>query len=694
MSGVRRRSFAEQAGRLSVLGALIAVLAFTAVAAPRVADRELDDYLQQTVGGMSAGVRAIQGAANALADNSAEFTIQPTWDAMPKTLETARADMPASLREVTEPGRYLGKAAAKGGVLSGGLDGFPVTKPVPDHPSGQEHISIEGYPELKKDARLVEGAWPTAPRDPIGAIPVVITRASATKLGWHVGQSQTIAAPPTEARTLVLTGIIEPKKTSSQYWQMSRTRPGVAAVPDKDGNTHFYTTVWSDPGSWTTIAPGLGAVYVSTWYPVDAGRMSLTSLDDLENALATTLVQAIPIDDGTQDAHVLQIGSGLPQMLNLFDNTVASTRTVVTAATVAALGLGLIVLLATSTLTLGARRSVRSLMRTRGASAPQLAAGAAGDVAIWAIAAAVIGAAVAVLLVPSIGGMPVLGARDVVSGLVCAAVPIVVAAVAVLLESLPPRLGALLGQSRWVGEALLVLLAVAAVIVTVTGGSDAATAVAGLALGLAVAVLLLRGIPYALRGMTALVRRGAAAVFVGLRDAAGAGWLVVASVTATVTGVLTLLLGLSVARAQQQTTVPGPKLLAPGALPLVAAAVVLCVLFAAAAFAVSVVATRGVRRARARGLRRLGYSGGQRARVSLWGTIPLTVVAVGIGALVGAWSARPVLGAVAAASSHAISVVVAPSAIAAVAGGILILVVIIEIVALASDARSVRRRAS
>ncbi|HKT55671.1 MAG TPA: hypothetical protein VJR25_02775, partial [Microbacterium sp.] len=80
-----------------------------------------------------------------------------------------------------------------------------------------------------------------------------------------------------------------------------------------------------------------------------------------------------------------------------------------------------------------------------------------------------------------------------------------------------------------------------------------------------------------------------------------------------------------------------------------------------------------------------------RAGVSLWGTIPLTVVAVAAGALVGAWSAGPVLGSVAAASGRAVSVVVAPGAVAAVAGGILVLIVVIEVAALATDARAIRR---
>ena len=709
MSGIGRRSFAEQAARLGVLGILIAVLTFTAVVAPRQGDRELDAYLKQTVGGMSAGVRAIQGGADAThygeplrpiqagrSQVPVTITIQPTWNAMPQTLADARSQMPAALRDVTGPGRYLGTAAPTAGVLAGGLSGFPVTQPVPGHPNGRQQLAVEGYPDLKADARLVEGAWPSAPTDPNGTIPVVITQASAKKLGWHVGRSQTIAAPPSGARRLVLTGIIAPRQTDSQFWQLSRTRPRVASFLDDDGNTHFATTVWADPRSWTAIAPGLGATDVSTWYPVEADRMSLMRLDDLQNALTTTLVNAVPIDDGTTDDHTLTLGSGLPQMLNLFDNTVASTRTVLTAATVAALGLGFLVLLATITLTLGARRPVRELLRTRGASARRLAGMAASDVAWWAVPSAVIGAAVAVLVAPSISGMPVVGARDILAAFVCAVAPIVVAAGAVLLEALPPRPATLLGQSRWVGEALLVLLAITAVIVTVTGGPDAATAVTGLAVGLAVAVVLLRGLPSVLRWATALVRRGGVAVFVGLHliegsSTAGAGWLVVASVTAAVTGVLVLQLGMSAARAQQQTTVPGPMLLAPGALAVVAVAVVLCVVFAAAAFAVSVVAARGPRRARAHALRRLGYSGGQSARVSLWGTIPLTVVAVAIGALVGAWIARPVLGAVAAASGQAVAVVVAPGAAAAVAGGILVLILVIEAAALTADARSLRR---
>jgi putative ABC transport system permease protein len=455
--------------------------------------------------------------------------------------------------------------------------------------------------------------------------------------------------------------------------------------------------VWTDPDSWTDIAPLINGGRVAAWFPISAPQVSLAHLDELQNALTTSLARSVPIEDGTQADHVLQLGSALPQMLNLFDNTVASTRTVLTVATIAALGLGVLVLLATMTLALGARRPVRDLLRTRGASARQLAGSTAADVAVWAVPAAVLGAGAAILVVPTIDGVPVMGPREVVAVAWWAVLPVVLAAGAVLVELLPPRLAAILQQSRWVGEALLVLFAVAAVIVTVGGGPDAATAVAGLAVGLAASVLMLRVLPVVLRWVTGAVRRGGAAVFIGLRDAGGAGWLVVASVTATATGVLALALGMSAARAQQKNVTPGPVLLAPGALTVVAAAVALCIVFAATAFAVSVVASRSPRRARAVDLRRLGYSGGQRAGVSLWGTGPLLVVSVAVGALVGAWSATPVLGAVAAASGQAVAIVVSPVAVLAVAAGILVLIVIIEAVALASDARataSTRRRGS
>lgn len=699
MSGIRRRSLVEQAGRLSVLGVLIAVLALAAVAAPRESDRVLDGYLKQTVGGMSAGVRDISGVTDATGyvlsnrPGSAPVTVSPTWDAMPKTLVSVRAGMPAALREVTRGGHYLGIASPTAGTLANGLGGFRVQQAVPGAPRGTQLLTLEGYPELRSDARLVSGTWPTTPSLPRPGrvtIPVVIADAAARSLHWRVGQTQTISSWAGTI-SLVLTGTVAPRPTDSQFWDMSRTRKDIATFQNNDGETFHAEVAWTDPASWPQIAPMVNGVLVWGWYPVSADKVSLTRLDDLQNALTTTLVGAIPIDDGTQDGHVLQLASALPQMLNLFDNTVQATRTVLTAATIAALGLGVLVLLATITFTLGARRSVRELLRMRGASAPQLAGSTAADIAVWAVPAAGVGAAAGVLLVPSLAGMPPVGVRDVVAALVCAALPVLLAAGAVLLESMPPRLAAIVAQSRWVGEALLVLLAVAAVIVTVTGGSDAATAVAGLAVGLAASVLLLRAVPWVLRAVTALVRRGAPAMFIGLRDAGGAGWLVVASVTATATGVLAILLGLSAARAQQQGQTPGPMLLAPGALAVVAVAAGVCIAFAAAAFAVSVVSDRGPRRARAGGLRRLGLAGPQRAGVSLWGTIPLTVVAVAAGALVGAWSAGPVLGAIAASSGRAVAVVVAPGAVAAVAGGILVLVVVIEAMALAADARVLRR---
>ncbi|KHK97836.1 hypothetical protein LK09_10210 [Microbacterium mangrovi] len=701
MSGIRMRSLAEQAGRLSVLGILVAVLAFTAVVAPRQGDQVLDAYLKQTVAGMSPGARSLQGAVDATTFDMAPgpgsngITIAPTWNAMPKTLLQARAQMPEALREVTRPGHYLGRAAPTAGTLANGFGGFPVQKTVPDAPAGRQLLAVEGYPELKTDARLVSGSWPGTPThriDPVHGtdtltIPVVIADAAAKALHWKVGQAQEIATDPF-AVVLVLSGTVSPQATGSDFWAMSRTRSNIVTFTNADGEIFHAGVVWTDPGSWPDVAPFINGGSTFSWFPVSPARTTLAHLDALQNALTTTLAQGIPVHDGTQDDKVIRLGSALPQMLNLYDNTVASTRTVLTVATIAALGLGVLVLLAAITLTLRARRPVRELLRTRGASAARLAGSSAADVAVWTVPAALVGAVAGILLVPSISGVPVVGMREIVAVVSWAVLPVLLAAGAVLVELLPPRLAAILRQSRWVGEALLVLLAVAAVIVTVTGGSDAATALAGIAVGLAASVLMLRVLPVVLGWVTGVVRRGGAAVFIGLRDAAGAGWLVVASVTATATGVLALALGMSAARAQQKNVTPGPLLLAPGALTVVAAAVALCIVFAATAFAVSVAASRGPRRARAADLRRIGYSGRQRSRVSLWGTIPLVIVSIAVGALVGAWSATPVLGAVAAASGQAVAIVVSPVAVLAVAVGILVLIVIIEAVALATDARA------
>ncbi|QDZ14726.1 hypothetical protein [Humibacter ginsenosidimutans] len=726
MNRLRRRSLADQAGRLTVLGLLVAVLTMVAVGAPRLSEGMLDSSLRDTVTVSSPSARDLIASVEADHETgpyvTSGFTVEPTWNAMPDALATTRASMPSALREATTPGRYAGVAGPAGSEGTAGMPGFGLG-PAKGSPGGIEVMQLEAYPQLQKDATLVSGHWPRAwvAGTPI---PTVLTVATAKRLGWRVGESRSLSINGDCGASrhtvgycvLQLVGTIEPKQTDSGFWQLKPIRTKTEFTYNSGGNPVYGSVGWVAAAGWTTLAPRIGGVDVTAWYNVDGSRVSLAGLQALQDGLTSFLANPRVVEDGTDDAHVLQFASLLPNILQSFQATRQSSAAIMALAAVAALGVGLLVLLTTVSLLVRTRRPVRELMRVRGATVAGLAAGSAGELAWAVLPGAVVGAAAGILLAVRPPGSTPVGVREVVTLLVCVLAPIVAAALFVLIgEGLSDGVRAATARQRWIGEVFLVVLAAAA-FVTVTGEAASEAQASGnpdplsvalvLLAGLAGAVIVLRGYPLLLRGVGRMLRgRGRAAAFVGVLEAtrsSGVAWLVTAALTATAAGVLIMVMETSVGTAATHAGGgTGPAVLVPGLVAYVVAGIVLCSLFSAAAFAVSSVAGTVARRRRGGILHVLGFSRSQSTRVSAWGVVPAVVISVAVGVAIGLLCGMPVVGAFpplpvssgpgSSGGTMTISMAVSWPLVWVVGCGILVLALAVCFIAIGADSRAIAR---
>jgi hypothetical protein len=327
-----------------------------------------------------------------------------------------------------------------------------------------------------------------------------------------------------------------------------------------------------------------------------------------------------------------------------------------------------------------------------------------------------VGAAAGILLAVEPPGSPPIGVRDVVAAVLCALVPVAAGAAFVLIgEGLSASLRAGAARQRWVGELFIVLLAGAAFVTVVgaagsdadaSGSPDPLSIALVLLAGLAGSVIVLRGYPMLLRAAVRMLRgRGHAASFVGVLEATrttGVAWMVTAALTAAAAGVLTMVLVTSAGHtAKAAGGGAGPSALVPGLVPYALVGVALCGVFSAAAFAVSSVSETGARRDRVRTLNLLGFSPAQATRVSAWGVVPVAVVSVVIGVLVGVLCSAPVVGAFPAlpvssgpgssGTTATVSTVVSWPLLCTVGGGILLLALAISFIAIGADTRAIAR---
>ncbi|MFF4814264.1 hypothetical protein ACFY2K_06725, partial [Kitasatospora sp. NPDC001309] len=426
----------------ALLMALLAlVTVFLAAAFPRIADRGADTALRDFVDRAGLNQTSLQ-----------------------TTSKTQDDDTPAALdrvqREVTELiGRQL--PLAQPGRASG-------TRAVADRGMGNpEYVRIAEkrtdpvlgllyVPDLSSRATLTDGSWPT-PGKIGGPLPIVISRQAADTIHIKLGDVVDNGFDGAGAqRTSVVVGFYRINDPQDPFWD-NLGCPARACLRPTPEHEHWATSGFVDGAGLAALARwGSGAE--NFWrLPVDPGALRADRLEDTRRILRSYLTGHDATDlAGTTGRRDLHTSSGLPEVLTRAEDRYRASLPLSTIGPAGVAGVATVVLFLAAALTTDRRAAEIRLLRARGGSLAGVLRRLIGEGLVTVVPAAVLGTALAAVLLPS----PRWG-ESTVAALASALIALLAfPARAALLRS-RPRAAA--GRRRLVGELLVLAVTVAAV---------------------------------------------------------------------------------------------------------------------------------------------------------------------------------------------------------------------------------------
>ncbi|MFE4952360.1 FtsX-like permease family protein [Leifsonia sp. NPDC056665] len=513
-AGLALRALRAFRGGLLLL-ALVTVVAATALAAwPRVSSELLTSELQHELTQAGAGGRDVTTAIRSGTFNAGPaLDSTAVWRDLPGIADRVRQGMKAPLRAVVGPGDSAQRSYD-----------LPIAPPAGAASNSRFAVGVEAYRGLRDQAKLVSGAWPSAipaPVVPGSTVEVVLTPEAAKLLGWTVGASRAIA---TEL-TLKLSGLVEPRDASSDFWNLDAVRARGHFLDAGDAGKQFGAVVWVDADSWPRVLPAIPDTVASLWFPVAPGGLRVEDLPAVRGALGSFL--ALPPVARVGDAQVpLTFATSLPTPLDAFQSRAQPANTLFAILAAGPLVVALTVLALGARLVVSRRREALALMAARGASPWRLRGSLALDGALASVPAAAVGLGIAFAATPD--AAPVL--LPVLLALLCALAPPL--ALVLAAGSLVPRPVAPPARWAWVAEVIVLGLAALSVVLLARRGLsspgaglevDPLAALTPVLVALAACVVVLRVTAVPLAWLTGALRRGRGAVaFLGAAGSLGA----------------------------------------------------------------------------------------------------------------------------------------------------------------------------
>ncbi|MEU0620172.1 ABC transporter permease [Streptomyces rubiginosohelvolus] len=493
-------------GAAAALAVLVLVTAFLAAAFPRAVDAYETKGLRHDIRLADAGRAAVE-----------VFRPQPGLE-LPREQREAAVRTPA-LRRI---GGALGKAlpgplrADMSSVAYGLRTMRPVlaTEPwLPRPDTVPPQLSYSAQTGLKEHARLVKGAWPTAP-DAVTAgsraVRGAVTEETAAALNMKVGSTLRLPTAVGGPLTVTITGILAPRDPGGSYWSADPLVRTPSLIPDP--GSPFPQNYWTGT---VLLAEDAGPALLATatepslfWrFPPDPSALTgpdgarLTAVvNSLESGPGLLKVRAIAGDTAevlTGLGHIVQANA---RMRDAISPVIA----------VAALGIGsvaAVVLVMTGALIAARRKAELALMRSRGGSLRGIGGRLLAETAVTVVPASALGLLLAVLAVGEGRWWPAALAATGVGLLVCVALPL-----RTTLQHIRPTLhgaredmvSARPSRRRTVAELTLLVLAVGAVTAlrrrgTSGGGTDLLVSGAPVLVALIAALVLVRLYPLPLR---------------------------------------------------------------------------------------------------------------------------------------------------------------------------------------------------
>ena len=532
------------AGGTLALALLVCGCVFAALAGPALSLHTRTQALDQALSALGGTQKAVQ-----VSDDWGDFTGTLAQTGGP-TSNLTETQLSASTNEI---GRGL--AATPLPLATGAWAGLS-TQPQPVA-SGAAATAQAGTPPrlevlyrdpLTSNARLVAGTYATTtvPAGVPGTVAVAATTQTAARFGLHPG-SRLQLTTPTGAVILVVTAILRERGAASTFWAADPTAGTPSLVTPPAGRPPYWAGgVFADPGELAAMqnafsGPGLAMQWE---FPLAVGGVNADQAqglyDDLNRATATTPALT---GDLSAAATTLTVSSPLTQDLSAFLATQAAVQTVLLLLFVSMIVVGTAVILVAA-LTIAVRRADElTILRARGGSLRQVAALMLRRTAIVSVLAALVGAGLAIALIPGTSGQALIASSGLgwslagITVLAALAGPPLIAAWQhrrpapasnpariTTAETARSRRASL---RRPVGEVTACAASVAGLVVLhdqglpAGGGSDLYLAAAPVLVAIPVVVIMLRLYPLVIHGLLRLsARRAGATGFVALAAAA------------------------------------------------------------------------------------------------------------------------------------------------------------------------------
>jgi putative ABC transport system permease protein len=541
------RRVGTAAGGALALALLACGCVFAALAGPALSLHTRTEALYQTMGSLPDTTRTVQVTA--------------AWSDFTGQLPGARL---LTQDELTQANDEIGAGlAAQPLPLGAGQWSSLTTKGLVVQAGAGPKAQAEAPPQLEVTYRTSLASYAQVVRGsldgsgaPAGAVAVAATVPTAARFGLHQGSVLLLQTPGATA-TIYVTAIIRMRHPGSTWWQQDTTpiRPTLTQQKPPTSPLYWLGGVIADPdqlGRTQQVFGGPGLAM--QWeYPLDLTRVNADQAQGLDQALNRATTAAPPLTGPLAASEgALSVTSPLLQDLALFLSTQAAVETVLLLLFVSLIVVGTAVILLAGRMIVARREAELSLLRARGGSLGQVAARVFAGTVVSAGPGVIVGAGLALALIPGGGDGPdgwPLAAVAAVAALAGApliavwqhrkAAPVSNPAQITTAETRRPR-----GQGRpWrrlVIEVTAIAAAVAGLVVLhdhgvpppsgSSGTSGAATAAGGVNLSLTVVpilvavpvvVIMLRLYPLAVRGLAALsARRPGATGFVALSRAA------------------------------------------------------------------------------------------------------------------------------------------------------------------------------
>ena len=396
------RTVGTATGSALALALLTCGCVFAALAGPALSLHTRSQALHQVLAGYPDTTTAVQVTAS-WADFTAAITGSQYGQALPGqglgagVLPRSTGDVARGLASVPLPlagGDWAGLSTSPLKIADGAAPSARGGAP--------PQMEVVYRDPFTRYAKLVAGGY-TSGRVPPGAVGVAATTQTAARFGLHPGSRLTLTTKSGPA-TLFVTAIVAERAAGSTFWQQDTA----IVRPSLEQQTVTSPLYWvggviADPDQFAAIQDVFGGTGLELqWeYPLDVSRVDANQAQGLYQAL-NRAVTTTPALTGAlaPGANALLVTSPLIGDLSRFLNAQAAAETVLLLLFVSLIAVGVAVILLAARMIVACREGELIMLRARGGSLWQVAAVMGRGAMVAAGPGVLIGAALAVAVVP------------------------------------------------------------------------------------------------------------------------------------------------------------------------------------------------------------------------------------------------------------------------------------------------------